>query len=203
MKKGFTEIICVIDRSGSMGSIKDDAIGGFNSFLEAQQKLPGEASLTYVQFDQCYEVVHENKPLQDVPLLDEQTYVPRGTTALLDAIGKTITDVGKRLSNTSEESKPEKVIMVILTDGQENSSREYRLSGIKDMITHQKEKYLWEFMFLGANQDAFEEAAMLGIDKGSTISFDANSRGVFMAYNSINKTVSAYRGGVKNETKSK
>lgn len=188
-----SEIICIIDRSGSMGFIADDAIGGFNTFLEQQKKVPGEATLTFIQFDTEYEVVHENKPLDDVPKLDDSTYQPRGGTALLDALGKAIDSTGHRLSKMSERNRPDKVIVAILTDGEENSSNIYSLSKIKDMITHQKDVYNWEFIFLAANQDAFDEAAKLGIAQEDAFNFAATNEGVREAYVRMNCTVSEYR----------
>ena len=133
-KKDFNEIICILDRSGSMASVATDAIGGFNQFLKDQKELPGEASLTVVLFDNKYELLHENTPINDVPDLNFKTYVPRGMTALLDAIGKTIDETGKRLKNTPEDQRPEKVIVSILTDGFENASCKYDKSKIKEMI---------------------------------------------------------------------
>jgi hypothetical protein len=188
-----SEIICIIDRSGSMASIADDAIGGFNTFLNQQKKVPGEATLTFIQFDTEYEVVHENKPLEDVLELGNATYQPRGATALLDAVGKTIESTGKRLANMPEENRPDKVIVAILTDGEENSSSEYSLSKIKKMITLQKDVYNWEFIFLAANQDAFDEAAKLGISQNDTFNFAATSVGVRNAYEKMSCTVSEYR----------
>ena len=188
-----SEIICIIDRSGSMSAIVNDAIGGFNAFLEEQKKFSGEATLTFVQFDTEYEVVHENRPLNDVPPLDNSTYRPRGMTALLDAVGRTIEDTGRRLSNIPNESRPDKIIVAILTDGEENSSRKYNLSQIREMVTHQKEKYQWEFIYLGANQDAFAEAAKFGIDSKDTANFAATGKGVRNAYNSMSDTVAQYR----------
>ena len=193
MKQELSEIICIIDRSGSMGSIKSDAIGGFNSFLEEQKKQPGEANLTYIQFNTKYEVVHENKPLKDANPIDENIFIPRGNTALLDAIGKTVDVTGRRLANMLEESRPEKVIVAILTDGKENSSTQYNLSKIKKMISHQKEKYSWEFIFLGANQDAFAEAAKIGIDAKDSFNFVATGQGVRSAYGKMSDSVSKYR----------
>jgi len=187
------EIVCVIDRSGSMASISQDAIGGFNTFLAEQKKVPGEATLTYVQFDTDYEVVHENKPLNDVPDIDSKTYVPRGATALLDAIGKTIESVGKRLSGLAESLRPDKVIFVILTDGEENSSHEYSKAKIKEMITHQKDVYQWGFIFLAANQDAFAEGVKLGIDIKDTSNFAATGKGVRQAYGAATASAMAYR----------
>ncbi|MBF0242657.1 MAG: VWA domain-containing protein [Desulfamplus sp.] len=193
MKQGLSEIICIIDRSGSMETIKNDAIGGFNTFLEEQKKVPGEATLTYIQFDDEYEVVHENKPLQNVEPINDKVYMPRGTTALLDAIGKTIDSTGKRLANMPEKNRPEKVIVSILTDGEENASCQYDLAKIKDMITHQKEKYSWEFIFLAANQDAFAEAEKIGIDTKDAFNFAATGQGVREAYVDMSDSVTFMR----------
>ena len=193
MKKGLSEIICIIDSSGSMDLIKNDAIGGFNSFLDEQKKLPGNATLTLIQFNTDYNVIHENKPLSDVNPISDKDYIPMGSTALLDAVGKTVDSTGRRLANTPEENRPEKVIVAILTDGQENASRSYDLSKISDMISHQKEKYSWEFIFLGANQDAFAEAAKIGIDSKDTINFAASSDGIRTAYSNMSDSVRAYR----------
>jgi uncharacterized protein YegL len=193
MSKIFTEIVCIIDRSGSMYAIKDDAIGGFNTFLKTQKELPGEATLTLVQFDTEYEMVHENSPLQDVPELNDSTFSPRGMTALHDAIGRTIDTVGKRLKNMPDENRPAKVIVSILTDGEENSSREFNLSTIKEMIEHQRSKYSWEFIFLGANQDAFAEAGKIGINIHDTVNFAATGAGIRSAYTHTSGTIAEYR----------
>jgi len=187
------EIICIIDRSGSMEAIADDAIGGFNTFLQQQKKVPGEANLTFIQFDTEYEVLHENKPLKDVPQLDNSTFEPRGCTALLDAVGKTIDNTGKRLSDIPEANRPDKVIVAILTDGQENSSKTYTLSEVNDMITKQQNIYSWEFIFLAANQDAFAEAEKLGICKQNAFNFESTSKGLQNAYKNMNDRVLEYR----------
>ncbi len=192
-KENFTEIICVIDRSGSMASIKDDAIGGFNTFLEDQKKLPGNATLTYAQFDTEYEIVYENKPLQEVPLLDDKTFVPRGATALLDAVGRTINSVGQRLDKMNKDSKPSKIVVAILTDGEENSSREFKKDQIKQLVEQQRSKYSWEFIFLAANQDAFAEGISLGMKGADTISFAATGNGIKKAYKGMTQTVASYR----------
>src|SRR5574343_68862 len=139
MKKGLSEIVCVIDRSGSMRSIVNDAIGGLNTFIESQKNVPGEANMTIVLFDHEYLVSHNGVNIKLVQPFTTDTYVPRGTTALLDAIGRAITTVGERLNNTKEEDKPEKVIVAILTDGYENASREYTNSKINEMINHQRD----------------------------------------------------------------
>lgn len=193
MKKGLSEIICIIDKSGSMSSIKSDAIGGFNTFLKEQQALKGEATLTLVQFDTSYEIVYENEPIQNVKPITEETYRPGGMTALLDAVAKTIDNVGRRLSNTPEKNRPEKVIVSILTDGEENSSRKFNLKDVKDRISTQKNIYKWEFIYLGANQDAFAEATKLGIASIDTIQFDADAIGIRKAYNDMSQTTLSYR----------
>lgn len=179
-----------------MAAIARDAIGGFNTFLEEQKKVKGEATLTFVQFDTEYEVVHENKPLDDVPALDQKTFQPRGATALLDAIGRTIDDTGRRLSNMPEPNRPDQVIVAILTDGEENSSRQYNLSKVKEMITHQMDKYQWEFFFLGANQDAFAEAGKIGISAQNSFNFDATTEGVGIAYEKMSCMVSERRSSL-------
>jgi uncharacterized protein YegL len=193
MKRNFSEIVCIIDRSGSMASIQDDAIGGFNTFLEAQKKEDGEASLTRVIFDDQYEIIDENKPLDEVEPFTKETYVPRGMTALMDAVGKTITTVAERISNTPEDEKPEKVIFAILTDGAENSSREYDRNKIFEMIKSKKETERWEFIFLAANQDAMLAGTSMGIDAGDTVSFAATGKGTKMAYDSMSLRTSSYR----------
>ncbi len=193
MKKGLSEIICIIDASGSMKLIENDAIGGFNSFLEEQKKLPGEATLTLIQFNTDYDVIHENKPLSEVNPIQDKDYIPMGSTALLDAVGKAIDSTGSRLAKTPEENRPEKVIVAILTDGEENASTSYDLSKINDMIRHQKEKYSWEFIFLGANQDSFSEAAKLGIDSKDTFDFASTGDGIRTAYSEMSESITTYR----------
>lgn len=141
MDHSLTEIICVIDRSGSMGAIRSDAIGGFNTFLRDQQQESGTARMTLVLFDHEYEIRYDAVPLQEVEPLDTTTYVPRGTTALLDAVGRTIDDVGKRLADTDESERPAQVIIAILTDGLENASSDYSWERVSKMIEHQREKY--------------------------------------------------------------
>ena len=171
-QKNLTEIVCIIDKSGSMDSIKNDAIGGFNAFLEGQKKVKGKANLTLVLFDTTYNMVYENVPVKKAKELTKDTYVPGGCTALLDAVGKTIDDVGERLNMTHEKDRPCKVIFCILTDGQENSSEKFTRKQIFDMISHQHGKYNWEFIYLGANQDSFAEAGSIGIAKGSTLNYN-------------------------------
>lgn len=193
MKTNLAEIACVVDRSGSMYSIVNDAIGGFNTFLESQKAEDGEARLTLVLFDNEYIVAHESADIKAVPPLDETTYVPRGSTALLDAIGKTIDDVGKRLSATPEDQRPGKVIVAILTDGMENASTTYSSKKIAEMIEHQRDVYDWEFVFLAANQDAIATASQISIGAADAINFEATGEGVRHAYAAMSHSVSERR----------
>src|SRR5580693_1330174 len=169
MNTELTEIAIVLDRSGSMASMAKEAIGGFNGFLDSQQKLPGDARLTLVLFDHEHIVKYDERPIKDVSPLDEHTYEPRGTTALLDAIGRTINTIGERLDKTPEPERPGKVIIAILTDGLENASQEFKPKQIRSMIEHQREKYSWEFIYLGANQDAIEVGETMGIAAGCAV----------------------------------
>lgn len=192
-KQGLVEIVNIIDRSGSMASIRDDAIGGFNSFLDDQKKVPGEAKVTLVLFDHEYLLVHDGVDINDVPNLDEKSYIPRGWTALYDAIGRAINTVGERLARTPEEERPEKVIVSILTDGEENHSTEFSVDQVKDMITHQQDNYKWEFIYLAANQDAFAVGGSIGIASVNTMSFDATGAGISNAYRSMSTTYTSSR----------
>ncbi len=175
--KNATDITIILDRSGSMTSVRKDTIGGFNTFVESQQKLPGDCSLSLVQFDTVYEVVYQSKPIKDAPLLTDATFEPRGSTALLDAIGKTINDTGTRLAGMQQEDRPEKVMIVILTDGEENSSHEFNRAQILGMIKRQTEVYKWDFVFLGANQDAIAVGASMGVNAGKSMSYASNQKG--------------------------
>lgn len=194
MKEGLTELVFILDRSGSMGTMLKEAIGGFNAFVEEQKKLPGEARLTLALFDNHYKIIHNGKNIQDVELLDETTYTPGGTTALLDAIGRTMDDVGRRLSDTPENERPSKVLVAILTDGLENASNDYTRMKINDMITHQREKYSWEFLFLAANQDAIDSGVTLGINPNMSYNYCCSSAGgTLNAFKSISRAAVSYR----------
>ena len=188
----LTEIVCIVDRSGSMESIRSDAQGGFDTFIEEQQKEPGEATVTLAHFDDKYELVWENKPLKDIKKGD-YVLMPRGMTALLDAVGKTVKTVGERLSKTDEDKRPGKVIVTIITDGHENHSKEYRRQQIMEMINHQRDKYKWEFLFLAANQDALAEASHIGIKGAQAMNFAATGQGMKAAYGSMSRGISSYR----------
>lgn len=177
-KKGLCEVVSIVDRSGSMQEIAGDAIGAFNSFIEDQKKHPGEATFSLVLFNHEYTKVCSGVNIQDAEPLDNEKYVPAGTTALLDAIGRTIDDVGKRLGDMKDEDRPEKVIVGILTDGLENTSSDYNRQQVFDRIKEQREKYNWEFIFLAANQDAVQEGAKIGIDPRLAFNFVPTGLGV-------------------------
>jgi len=190
--KDATEIVMILDKSGSMEALKADAIGGFNQFLREQQAEAGEANLTLVLFDTAY-TVHPPRPLAAIEPLTEGNYSPSGGTALLDALGRTIRDTGRRLSERPEADRPDKVIVVTITDGEENSSRKFSLTDIRDMIAHQQDTYSWKFLFLGANQDAFAEAQKLGMSPDMAANFTPDAEGFRRAYTSSSRAVREYR----------
>lgn len=193
MKKNYTHISLILDRSGSMEPIKQDTIGGFNEFLQKQKEEKGECTFSMIQFDNEYNVVYSFVPIKEVSELDEKTFIPRASTALHDAIGRTIASTGEELSKINESQRPERVLLVILTDGYENASQEYSSQQIIDLIKTQTEKYNWQFIYLGAGQDAIAIAGELGIKAGNAMSFVSNSRGVDASYMSMSKTMSNYR----------
>jgi hypothetical protein len=190
-----TDISIVLDRSGSMSSIREATIRGINDFVEAQKKVAGECALSLVQFDDQYDVVYTAKLLADVPDLTAQTFEPRGMTALLDAIGRTINKTGERLANMAESDRPKKVIFVIMTDGAENVSKEFTRAKVNEMISHQRSMYQWEFVFLGANQDAIAVGASLGIAASSTMTYSVNAAAVLATSGSTAAYVSNLRSG--------
>lgn len=185
-----TEIIVITDRSGSMGSIANDVVGGFNRFLRDQQAQPGEARMTYTQFDSVYEVVYTARDIQSAEM---PIFTPRGSTALFDAIGRTLNEQGERIA---KEKWAELVVVCIITDGEENASREYTRERIQEMVKH-AEANGWQFLFLAANQDAFTAARDFGSAAKYAGNFQANSAGVAMAYTATSATVSAMRSGEK------
>jgi Mg-chelatase subunit ChlD len=184
-----TEIIAIIDRSGSMQTIVNDAIGGFNTFLADQKTVPGEARMTTVLFDHEYTLLGAGKPLSEASPLTTATFVPRGNTALLDAIGRTLNDQGARIA---ADKWADKVIVCILTDGGENASREFTQPKVKEMIQH-AEAHGWSFVFLAANQDAFATGAMYGINAANTFAFQANAAGTQAAYTSMSTATRSLR----------
>ena len=197
MKKDLTEIICVIDKSGSMAPRTQDVIGGYNRFLEDQKKEKGGALLTLALFDTDYKIIDYGIDISMAKGLTEHVYQAGGMTALLDAVGRTIDKVGDRLAATNEKKRPGKVIFLIITDGEENSSREYTLDRVKGKIKSQQETFKWEFVFLGANQDAFASAMSMGIPGAQAVNFRPTAQGVQAAYANMSHTVSGYRDSGK------
>ncbi|HEX7071545.1 MAG TPA: vWA domain-containing protein [Rhodothermales bacterium] len=193
MRRNHSHISFILDRSGSMESLRREAIGGFNAFVDSQRLEPGTADLSLILFDHEYLPTLENVDMKRVPHLTDETYVPRGTTALHDAIGRTIDDLGVQLAGLPESKRPEKVIVAILTDGLENASSRYTPRKVAQMIAHQREKYSWEFVFLGANQDAILTAQQLSIDPAAAYSFAPTAQGVAEAYGSLNREISMRR----------
>jgi hypothetical protein len=181
MNLNLTEIVFLIDRSGSMGGLETDTIGGFNAFIENQKQIEGDTVVTTVLFDDKYELLYNGIDAEKVKLSNKEYFV-RGSTALLDAIGKTIIDVGYRLSVMEESQRPAKVIFVITTDGMENASKEFTYKKVKELIKHQQDKYQWEFIFLGANIDASKEADNIGISTENAFNYEASKVGVEQMY---------------------
>lgn len=165
-------IAVILDRSGSMQAVKTDTEGGLTAFLEAQHDAPGTTTVSLYQFDDQYEAVYERKPLADVPPFKLH---PRGATALLDAVGRTITTLGEHLAGMQEADRPGEVIIVILTDGHDNASTKYTKTSVKQLITQQQDEYGWKFVFLGADQDAFDAAEGIGIGRATTLSYSSHT----------------------------
>lgn len=192
--KNSTEIICILDRSGSMQSIANDAIGGYNAFIKAQQAVEGECTLTLVLFDNVIEKVLSGVDIRKAAMLDSHTFVPRGSTSLYEAIIKTVVGTGVRLAALPEESRPEKVLVVILTDGQENSSGpEYTQDRVASLIKQQEDQYSWTFTFLAANQNAFAAAASMNIAYANTMNFAATGQGVSAVMDNLSVGTASYR----------
>ncbi len=195
MKKDLTELVFILDRSGSMSGLEKDTIGGYNAMLAKQKHKVGNAAVTTVLFDDDYEVLHDRIQINGVQPINDKQYFVRGSTALLDAVGKTILKIANVQKNTLEEERAEKVLFVITTDGQENSSHEFSYDRIKSMIEKQKTEHKWEFIFLGANIDAAKEAAKFGIASDHTAQFHNDSEGVALNYAVVSEAVSAIRSG--------
>ncbi len=194
MKKGLTELVFVLDRSGSMSGLESDTIGGYNSLLEKQKKEAGDCIITTVLFDDKYELLHDRINIKGIMPITEKEYFVRGSTALLDAVGRTIDKIGNAQKHTAADEQAEKVMVVITTDGMENASREYGYDKVKQMVERQKEKYGWEFIFLGANIDAVETAARFGISADRAADFHSDSEGTRLNYKVVCEAVSSFRG---------
>ncbi len=195
MKKGLTELVFILDRSGSMSGLESDTIGGFNGLLEKQKRELGECVVTTVLFDDKYELLHDRISLPSVGSITQKEYFVRGSTALLDAIGRTVDKINNAQANTSEDGRAEKVLFVIVTDGLENASREYRIDRIKAMIERQTKEHGWEFLFLGANMDAISVAAGFGIAADRAVTYRADAAGTQLNYDVLSDTVSCVRAG--------
>ena len=193
MNKNLFEIAYILDRSGSMQRMVEPAIAGFNQFLREQREAPGDARLSLVLFDDQFEVPCDRLPLDEVPELDTTTYVPRATTALLDAIGRTINEIDQKLQGMLEAERPGKVMVAIFTDGLENASREFSLDRINDLIRDKRENHGWEFLFLAANQDAIATAGRMGIDPSMSGTVKFSKAGVHSSSSSMSRKMHAMR----------
>ena len=188
-----TELVFILDKSGSMHGLEQDTIGGFNSMLQKQKELDGECRITTVLFDNRYELLHDRIDIRAVSSMTEKEYQVGGTTALLDAIGRTVQELVSVQKNTAKEYRADRVLFVIITDGQENASREYSSDRVKEMIQLEKEKYGWEFVFLGANIDAVETAGQLGISRDRAVDYVPDGAGTALNFQMMSETVAAFR----------
>ena len=193
MKKGLTELVFILDRSGSMGGLEADTIGGFNSMINKQREEEGDVNVTTVLFDDKYELLHDRVDIKNLKEMTSEQYYVWGSTALLDAIGTTIKSVSKKQKELPEEERAEKVIFVITTDGMENASSHFDRDKIKKMIEKKQTKKNWQFMFLGANMDAVSEAGRIGIRANRAVTYANDSVGVRKNYNAVSGTISAMR----------
>ena len=194
MKKNLTEIIFILDRSGSMSGLEADTIGGFNSMIEKQKKADGEAMISTVLFDNVSEVIHDRVSVLDIQPMTDKDYTVRGCTALLDAIGGAIHHIGNIHKYARAEDVPEHTLFVITTDGMENASRHYNAERVKQMIERQKARYGWEFLFLGANIDAVETARHFGIGSDRAVTYHSDSAGTQLNYEVLSEAICAVRG---------
>lgn len=193
MKTNLTELVFILDRSGSMAGLESDTIGGYNALLEKQKEEPGDAIVTTVLFDDNYELLHDRINVKGIRPITEKEYFVCGCTALLDAIGKTINKIVNVQRNTIEEEGADKVMFVITTDGMENASKEYNYENIKKMVVRQKEKYGWEFIFIGANIDAISTAAKFGINSDRATNYNADGQGTRLNYEAVSNLASELR----------
>ncbi len=193
MKKNLTELVMILDRSGSMSGLESDTIGGYNSMLKKQRETEGDVLVSTVLFDHETEVLHDRVPLDKVPEITEKDYYVRGCTALLDAVGGSIHHIGNVHKYAREEDRPEKTIFVITTDGMENASHQYSYDRVKQMVERQKEKYGWEFLFLGANIDAIKTAGRFGISADRAANYHSDHKGTALNYEVLSDVVSDMR----------
>lgn len=195
-KENFTAIAVIIDASGSMAGLTNDTIGNFNTFLSEQKLIPGEAAFSLCTFNTDYSLVHDFIPLHTVAELTRQTYRATGGTALLDAMGTTIDTIGAKLAAMPEEERPSKVICLVITDGEENASRRFTLDEIKAKVTHQREVYSWEFVFIGANIDAISAGTSMGFSAQNSVGYVASAAGTHELYRSVSNNLGSYRSSL-------
>ena len=193
MKKGLTEIVFILDRSGSMAGLEPDTIGGYNSMIEKQKNEEGEALISTILFDNETEVLHDRVPIGKIEPITEKEYFVRGSTALLDAVGGAIHHIANIHKYAREEDVPEKTLFIITTDGMENSSREYSYDKVKKMVEKRKEKDHWEFIFMGANIDAVSVANKFGVDRSRAVTYECDGAGTALNYKVMSKMVSCAR----------
>ena len=193
MRKGLTEVVFILDRSGSMSGLEADTIGGFNSLIEKQRKEEGEALISVVLFDDVTEVLYDRVPVDKVEPMNDRQYYVRGCTALLDAIGGAIHHIANVHKYAREEDRPEKTLFIITTDGMENASHKYDYSAVKKMVEKEEQKYGWEFLFLGATMDAIAVAGRFGIRSNRAINYESDRTGTALNYKVLSNTVSAVR----------
>lgn len=193
MRKNLTEIVFILDRSGSMAGLEADTVGGFNSMIEKQKKAAGEAVISTVLFDDVSEVIHDRANIRSIKPMTDKDYTAGGSTALLDALGGAIHHIGNVHRYIGEDNIPEHTIFVITTDGHENASRRYDSDKVKRMIERQKERYGWEFLFLGANIDAVETAKKFGIDENRAVNFRSDSVGTRLNYEVVEEAIRSVR----------
>jgi uncharacterized protein YegL len=194
MKKGLTQMVFVLDMSGSMSPLTMETIGGYNAMIADQKKEEGDALVTTVLFDHRYNMIHDGVNIKEVKDMTTAEYMPTGMTAMLDAVGMTINHVGQKLAALPEEERPEKVLFTVVTDGKDNSSKEFNWKTVRNMIKHQHDKYSWVFTFLGANIDVDRVSDNLGIDKMLSKRYTASKIGTQKVFNAISKTMSFARG---------
>ncbi|MDO5540519.1 MAG: hypothetical protein Q4F83_10680 [Eubacteriales bacterium] len=193
MRKGLTEVVFILDRSGSMSGLETDTIGGFNSMIQKQKREEGEALISTVLFDDRIDVIYDRVPVESIEAMTDKQYFVRGCTALLDALGGAVHHIANVHKYAREEDRPEKTLFIITTDGMENASRRYSYEKVKQMVEKEKEKYGWEFLFLGANIDAVSAAGRFGISADRAIDYECDQKGTLLNYEVLSETISAVR----------